>query len=136
MSYSSNSKVLKYSPSLTFVWVIIRFAFVKKIFPRQHSEQALVLMNILSCLSALSMLLQHSLGSDQTQTLLFIELFLQFLQLLGSKLVWTLANGFSARLKIDNELNWPVRRHTRKLFWEDIFCKGEHDECSSSGGIY
>ena len=34
--------------------------------------------------------------SDQTQTLLFIELFLQFLQLLGSKLVWTLANGFVA----------------------------------------
>ena len=61
VSYSSNSKVLKYSRSLTFVWVIIRFAFVK-IFPRQHSEQALVLMNILSCLSALSMLLQFSLG--------------------------------------------------------------------------
>ena len=39
-----------------------QIAFVKKIFPRQHSEQALVLMNILSCLSALSMLLQHSLG--------------------------------------------------------------------------
>ena len=52
--------------------------------------------------------------------LLFIELFLQFLQLLGSKLVWTLANGFRAGLKIDNELNWPVRRHTRKLFWKDI----------------
>src|SRR3954464_13474824 len=38
MSYSSNSKVLKCSPSLIFVWVIIKFAFVKKIFPRQLSE--------------------------------------------------------------------------------------------------
>ena len=51
-----------YSPSLTSVWVIIRFAFVNKIFPRQHSEQAMVLMNILSCLSALATLLQRSLA--------------------------------------------------------------------------
>src|SRR3954467_12140138 len=57
--------------------------------------------------------------SDQTQTLLFIELFLQFLQLFRSKLVWTLANRFRARLKI-NIFNWPVRRHTRKLFWKNI----------------
>src|SRR3954470_18790751 len=58
--------------------------------------------------------------SDQTQTLLFIELFLQFLQLIWSKLVRTLANGFRARLKINNELNWPTGRHTRKLFWKNI----------------
>src|SRR3954468_24871323 len=58
--------------------------------------------------------------SDQTQTLLFIELFLQFLQLIWSKLVRTLANGFRARLKINNEFNWPAGRHTRKLFWKDI----------------
>src|SRR3954469_7573091 len=58
--------------------------------------------------------------SDQTQTLLFIELFLQFLQLFWPKIVWTLANGFRARLKINNEFNWPVGRHTRKLFWKDI----------------
>ena len=56
----------------------------------------------------------------KTQTLLFIELLLQFLQLLGSKLVWTLANRFSSRLKINNELDWPMMRHTRKLFWKDI----------------
>src|SRR3954466_10551264 len=58
--------------------------------------------------------------SDQTQTLLFVELFLQFLQLFWPKLVRTLANGFRARLKINNEFNCPVRRHTRKLFWKDI----------------
>src|SRR4051812_48282216 len=52
--------------------------------------------------------------------LLFIELFLQFLQLFWPKLVRTLANGFRARLKINNEFNWPVGRHTRKLFWKDI----------------
>src|SRR3954466_12643201 len=58
--------------------------------------------------------------SDQTQTLLFIELNLQFLELIWSKLVRTLANGFRARLKINNEFNWPAGRHTRKLFWKDI----------------
>ena len=54
--------------------------------------------------------------SDQTHTLMFIELFLQLLQLLWSKLVRTLANRFRARLKIDNEFNWPARRHSRKRF--------------------
>src|SRR3954466_8499830 len=58
--------------------------------------------------------------SDQTQTLLFIELFLQFLLLIWSKLVRTLANGFCARLEINHEFNWPAGRHTRKLFWKDI----------------
>ena len=41
MSCSNNSRVLKYSPSLISVWVIIRFVFVSKIFPRRRSEQAL-----------------------------------------------------------------------------------------------
>src|SRR3954467_8277987 len=58
--------------------------------------------------------------SDQTHTLLFIELFLKFFQLFWSNLVRTLANGFRARLKINNEFNWPTGRHTRKLFWKDV----------------
>ena len=73
-SYSSNSKVQRCFPSLTSEWVIIRFAFVNKISPRQHSEQAMVLMNILSCLSTLSTLLQHSLAwwtSSSTLTQIF-----------------------------------------------------------------
>ena len=31
MSYSNNSKVLKYSPSLISIWAITRFEFVSKI---------------------------------------------------------------------------------------------------------
>src|SRR3954462_10837029 len=58
--------------------------------------------------------------SDQTHTFLFIELLLQFFQLFRSKLVRTLANGFRARFKINNEFNWPARRHTRKLFWKNV----------------
>ena len=43
--------------------------------------------------------------SDETHTLLFIELFLQILQLFQSKLVRTFANRFHAWLKIDDEFN-------------------------------
>src|SRR3954469_3146832 len=58
--------------------------------------------------------------SDQTQTFLFIELNLQFLELIWSKFVRTLANGFRARLKLNNEFNWSAGRHARKLFWKNI----------------
>ena len=51
---------------------------------------------------------------------MFIELFLQFLQFLWSKLVRTFANRLRARLEIDDEFNWPVRRHSWKLFWKDV----------------
>ena len=54
--------------------------------------------------------------SDQTHTLLYIELFLKLLQLFWSKLVRTFANRFHARLKINDEFNWPVRRHSCKFF--------------------
>ena len=54
--------------------------------------------------------------SDETHMLLNIELFLQLIQLFRSKLVRTFANRFRARLKIDDEFNWPVRRHSWKLF--------------------
>ena len=57
---------------------------------------------------------------DETHSLLNIKLFLQLLQLFRSKLVRTFANRFRARLKIDDEFNWPVRRHSWKLFWKDV----------------
>ena len=50
--------------------------------------------------------------SDETHTLLNIELFLQLLQLFRSKLVRKFTNRFHARLKIDDEFNWLVRRHS------------------------
>ena len=30
------------------------------------------------------------------------------------------ANRFRVRIKIDNEFNWPVRRHSLKLFRKDV----------------
>ena len=58
--------------------------------------------------------------SDETHSLLNIELLLQLLQLFRSELVRTFAHRFRARLKFNNEFNWPVRRHSWKLFWKDV----------------
>src|SRR5512146_3571007 len=57
---------------------------------------------------------------DETHFFFNIELLLQLLQLFRSELVRTFAHRFRARLKIDDEFDWPVRRHSWKLFWKDV----------------
>ena len=58
--------------------------------------------------------------SDETHTLLNIELLLQLLQLFGAELVGTFAHRFRTGLKFNNEFNRPVWRHPWKFFWKNV----------------
>ena len=89
----------------------------------------LVQWTVINTKSVRSILLLHKKNTttprrrtrpDETHFLLNIELLLQLLQLFRSELVRTFAQRFRARLKINNEFNWPVRRHSWKLFWKDV----------------